>query len=182
MRPWRCLPQGWLSRQGGLTPAPRPPPAAARVSGAGGSAIRPRSLSAASLAAPPAANAQPGPGAEIGQSPRPPPAPLGAVGGGGGAGPPSPISPGDPRVWGGGVSGLGEGGGCTRRVPSPRCGNGRAGGRLWSTAAQRDTKRTLSSVHIKLRVPMVVLGFLDIKEETDPPPCPKVCRHNRQTC
>lgn len=101
MRPWRCLPQGWLSRQGGLTPAPRPPPAAARVSGAGGSAIRPRSLSAASLAAPPAANAQPGPGAEIGQSPRPPPAPLGAVGGGGGAGPPSPLSPGDPRVWGG---------------------------------------------------------------------------------
>lgn len=82
MRPWRCLPQGWLSRQGGLNPAPRPPPAAARVSGAGGSAIRPRSLSAASLAAPPAANAQPGPGAEIGQSPRPPPAPLGAAGGG----------------------------------------------------------------------------------------------------
>lgn len=41
------------------------------MSGAGGSAIRPRSLSAASLAAPPAANAQPASAAEIGQSPGP---------------------------------------------------------------------------------------------------------------
>lgn len=80
MRPWRCrVPQGWLSRQGGLARCPRPLPAAARVRGEGGSAIRPRSLSAASLAAPPAANAQPGPAAHTGQGPQPPPA------GGGGA-------------------------------------------------------------------------------------------------
>lgn len=74
MRPWRCRVRGWLSRQGGLARCPRPLPAAARVRGAGGSAIRPRSLSAASLAAPPAASAQPGPAAHAGQGPQPPPA------------------------------------------------------------------------------------------------------------
>lgn len=113
MRPWRCVPQGWLSRQGGLAPSPRPLPAAARVSGAGGSAIRPRSLSAASLAAPPAANARPGPAAEIGQGPRPPPAAPGAAGGGGGgggsAGLPSERPPGLGRVFGCGARGGGGG-------------------------------------------------------------------------
>lgn len=80
MRPWRCrVPQGWLSRQGGLARCARPLPAAARVRGAGGSAIRPRSLSAASLAAPPAANAQPSPAAHTGQGPQPPPARRGGA-------------------------------------------------------------------------------------------------------
>lgn len=139
MRPWRCrVPQGWLSRQGGLARCPRPLPAAARVRGAGGSAIRPRSLSAASLAAPPAANAQPGPAAHTGQGPQPPPA-------AGGGAPHAPRSRRTPQR---------ETPACSRSLwlrkgslPQPPH---RAGTRsCWSTAAEQDTGETLRTVHGK---------------------------------